>query len=73
MKPNHTRTLASEDDSRDELILRRHGSHADDGDSAPRERTALARTRLREGDDDEDPHRAARQGRGDARRPAPRR
>jgi len=73
MKLNPTRTLASEDDSRDDLILRRHGSHADDGDAAPRERTALARTRLRAGDDDEDSRPAARPGRGDARRPAPRR
>lgn len=68
MKLSRPNTLASEDEARDDEILRRHGSHADDGDTAPRERMALSRTKLRDGDDDV--RGASRHARADARRGA---
>ncbi len=72
MKSKRPMSLASEDEARDDLILRRHGSHADDDAPAPRERIALSRTRLRDGDDD-DLRGASRHGRADGKRAGPRR
>ena len=73
MKPNRSFSLASDDEARDDEILRRHGSHADDADAAaPRERMALARTRLRD-DGDGDERGPARHGRADGRRSSARR
>lgn len=69
MKLSHPHTLAGEDEARDDDILRRHGSHADDADSAPRERMALARTRLRD-DGDGDERGPSRHGRADGKRAA---
>lgn len=72
MKLSRPNTLASEDEARDDEILRRHGSHADDADAAPRERMALARTRLRD-DGDGDERGSARHGRTDNKRASARR
>ncbi len=73
MKPSRLHSLAMEDEARDDEILRRHGSHADDGDAAPRERSALARTRPRGAQEDDAPRAASRHGRAEGRRAGSRR
>jgi len=59
MKPSRPYSLAGDDEARDDEILRRHGSHADDADPPARERMALARTRLRDVDGDDEAQRRA--------------
>lgn len=69
MKLLRPHSLASEDQARDDEILRGHGSHADDADPAPRQR--IVRTRLR--DDEADERGPARHGRADGKRAGMRR